>query len=108
MHVDRKASELCIGDIFRLHIYGEVVAVAPVAGGKRIKTRITLEDQGQRANRGELGKGLHRDLEFTDAGHVLEFLCRPSRMFHLIVDWGDDGDDDEIETGPVPVGDLVG
>lgn len=42
--LERKASEPSIGDVFRLHIFGEVVAVAPVVGGKRIKVRIALED----------------------------------------------------------------
>jgi hypothetical protein len=105
--ISRKASELSAGDMFRMHIHGEVVAATPVAGGKRIKIRIALEDQGQRGNCGWLGEGLHRGLEFTDAGHVLEFLCRPGRLFKCIVDWDDD--EDEVEpVPPAPVGDLVG
>jgi hypothetical protein len=95
----RKASELTVGDVF-VHVYAEVIAVASVAGGKRMKVRIALEDQGQRANCGVLGKGGQRDLEFTDAGHTLEF---PGRLFHLIKDWWDDGDDDD-ELEPAPRG----
>ena len=34
----RKARELKVGDLFRLHVYGEVIAAAPVAEGKRMKS----------------------------------------------------------------------
>jgi hypothetical protein len=39
-------------------------------------------------------------LEFTDAGYVLEFLCRPSRAFHVYSD--DDWDDDDASIEPAP------
>jgi hypothetical protein len=97
----KKARDLEVGDVFRLHIYGEVLSRAPVADGKRIKIKIVLEDQGQRRQRGALIVARQPGgLEFTDAGCVLEFLCLPGRTFHLI-EWWDD-DDDEVEVGPVP------
>jgi len=90
----RKARDLSAGDIFRMHVYGEVLSVASVADGKRVKIKLALENQAHRKSR--------IDLEFTDSGHVLEFLCRPGRGFHLI-EWGDDDDDDgdDVEHGPV-------
>jgi hypothetical protein len=99
----KKARDLKTGDLFRLHVYGEVLNASPVAGGKRIQIKIGLEDQGQRRQRGVLS-GLRQDgLEFTDNGHVVEFLCLPSRAFRIIENWDDDdGDGDEIEIGPVP------
>jgi hypothetical protein len=108
----RKARDLSVGDIFRMHVYGEVLNVASVADGKRIKVKLALESQGRRNNSGvpvSIGGRLlsaphepSTDLEFTDNGHVLEFLCRPGRKFHLI-EWGDDDDDDDdIEVGPIP------
>lgn len=79
-----KATELRPGDRLGFNFNGEVVAVASVAGGKRIKIKVTLDDQ--------------RRLEFLDAG-VVEFLCPPSRTF---VRYRDDDDDDEVEPVPVP------
>lgn|SRR5262249_14150007 len=103
----RKACDLFVGDIFRLHVYGEVLAVASVAGGKRMKIKIELENQGRRNNSGGVTPNEKRrsKLEFTDTGHVLEFLCPPGRVFRLI-EWDDDNDDDEIEAekGPAPEG----
>jgi hypothetical protein len=109
----RKARDLSVGDIFRMHVYGEVLSVASVADGKRIKVKLALENQGRRDNSGvpvSIGGRLfsrprqnpYTDLEFTDNGHVLEFLCRPGRGFRLI-EWGDDDDDDgdDVEHGPV-------
>jgi hypothetical protein len=97
----KKARELKIGDLFRLHVYGQVLTAQPVADGERIRIKIGLEDQGQRRQHGVLS-GRRRDgLEFTDAGHVVEFLCPPGRAFRTIEDWDDD-DGDEIEVGPVP------
>jgi hypothetical protein len=103
----RKARDLSAGDIFRMHVYGEVLSVASVADGKRVKIKLALENQGRRNNSGvPMFSEAHRksriDLEFTDSGHVLEFLCRPGRGFHLI-EWGDDDDDDgdDVEHGPV-------
>ena len=100
----RKANELCVGDVFRMHVYGEVVKVGHVAAGKRIKVKLTLEDQGRRCNSGFAGS-CDRDhpLEFTDTGCTLEFLCRPGRVFHLVEWWDDDDDDDDVvEPNPVP------
>jgi len=97
----RKACELCVGDVFRMHIYGEIVAVGLVAGGKRVKARLMLEDQGRRRNSGCVGPDSNHSLEFTDAGCTLQFLCRPSRTFHLIERDDDDDDSDAIEPGPV-------
>jgi hypothetical protein len=105
--MQRKASELARGDRFRMHIYGEVIALESIAGGKRIKIRLSLEDQGQRTNSGFPSKGSHRGLEFTDAGHSLEFICRPGRLFHLIADWWDGEDEDELEPAPRKPADLV-
>jgi hypothetical protein len=92
----KKARDLVAGDVFRLHVYGEVLAVTPVADGKRIKVKIELGNQGRRVNRGVLTVSEKSSgLEFTDAGYVLEFLCHPSRSFHVYSD--DDWDDDEDE-----------
>src|SRR5215475_9680939 len=85
-----KARDLSVGDIFRLHVYGEVLAVTSVADGKRVKVKIALEDQGRRRNHGTVTPDEERNnprknrLEFTDTGHVLEFLCPPGRTFRLI------------------------
>jgi hypothetical protein len=90
----KTARELTVGDVFFMEIYGEVVALEPVANGKRIKIQIALQDQ--------------RQLEFTDAGHVLEFLWRPGRSFPT---WGDDDDDDDggddFTPAPSPEDELV-
>jgi hypothetical protein len=90
-----------------MHVYGEVLSVGPVADGKRVKIKLALEDQGRRSNSGvpmiNEARGKSRiDLEFTDSGHVLEFLCRPGREFRLI-EWWDDDDDggDDVGLGPV-------
>jgi len=103
----RKARDLSVGDIFRMHVYGEVLSIASVADGKRIKIKLALENQGRRNNCGmptfgETRRKSRIDLEFTDNGHVLEFLCRPGRAFRLI-EWGDDDDDDgdDVEHGPI-------
>ena len=99
----RKARDLSVGEVFRLHVYCEVLSVTPVANGKRIKIKIQLEDQGQRANRGTLSAARSRNpgIEFTDDGHTLEFLCPPGRTFHLTEWYGDDDDDDDGEDDPV-------
>jgi hypothetical protein len=102
----KKARDLVVGDVFRMHIYGEVIAISRVADGKRVKIRIGLEDQGHRTNR-DLGfKEGNGTLEFTDAGHILEFLCRPGREFHTYDDWDDD-DEDEFEPEPTPPHELI-
>jgi hypothetical protein len=103
----KKARDLVVGDIFRLHIYGEVLAVSGVGDGKRIKVKIELENQGRRDNRGLTFSGKPSGLEFTDAGYLLEFLCRPSRTFHVYSDWDDDDDDDDINVDPTPPHELM-
>jgi hypothetical protein len=95
-----KARDLEIGDTFRLHVHGQVLAVESVADGKRMRIKIELEDQGRRRNSGTLTNGPSRAaIEFTDNGHVLEFLCRPGREFQVKDDWWD-GDDDDAEPCP--------
>jgi hypothetical protein len=99
----RKARDLNAGDVFRLHVYGEVLEVSPVANGKRIKVKVGLEDQGRRANcgvpTGSQRKRKPSGLEFLDTSHVLEFICTPSRVFHLH-EWWDDGDDEGEDVSP--------
>jgi hypothetical protein len=104
-----KARDLSMGDVFRLHVFGEVLTAEPVGDGKRcVKIRIAVEDQGRRANCGAPGEALRAgawkpELQFLDEGHVLEFICKPGRVFHL-VEWSDDDDDDDDEgnLGPDP------
>jgi hypothetical protein len=48
------ARALKCGDEIGLHIIGEVIAVEPAAGGKRVKVRLSLVDQ--------------RNLEYLDDG----------------------------------------
>jgi hypothetical protein len=104
----KKARDLVVGDVFRLHVYGEVLAVSGIADSKRIKVKIELENQGRRDNRGLTFSGKPSGLEFTDAGYLLEFLCRPSRTFHVYGDgyWDDDGDDN-IDVDPTPPHELI-
>jgi hypothetical protein len=91
--MERKARDLTRGNIFRLHVYGEGLTATPVADGRRIKIKFALENQGRRRNRGSpTESNAPSKLEFLDTGHVLEFICPPSRIFHLI-EW--DGDDDD-------------
>jgi hypothetical protein len=101
----KKARDLAAGDLFRLHVYGEVLAVSPVGDGKRVKIKIELENQGRRANSGASHDGSAGALEFTDAGYVLEFICRPGRTFQVYSDVGWDADGDAVE--PVPPHDLI-
>jgi hypothetical protein len=100
----REARDLTVGDVFRLHVYGEVLSVTTI--GNRIKVKLELENQGRRDNcGGPTGNEKQKadKLEFTDDGYVLEFICRPSRTFHLIERW--DGDDDGFEGEPSPCSD---
>ena len=106
MSTTKKARDLAVGDIFRLHVYGEVLAVASVADGKRVKVKIELENQGRRVNCGVPTFSGASGLEFTDAGYVLEFLCRPGREFHVYTD--DGWDDDNAEPEPPPPRELIG
>lgn len=67
----RKARDLKKGDVFRLHVHGEVVSADLVADGKLVKVRIALEDRGPRATSGGLGRAAaadawQPDLEFVD------------------------------------------
>jgi hypothetical protein len=104
-----KARDLNRGDIFRMHLYCEVLSAIPIAGGKHIKVKLAVEDQGRRRNRGTLtGSDKPSDLEFLDSGHTLEFICKPGRLFSLYKDWDDDDDDgDEFVVDPPPSSDLV-
>lgn len=93
----RKARDLKKGDVFRLHVHGEVVSADLVADGKLVKVRIALEDRGPRATSGGLGRAAaadawQPDLEFVDETHEMELLCKPGRGFHLL-EWNADGDD---------------
>jgi hypothetical protein len=97
------ARDLTVGDVFRLNVYGCVLAAAPVAGGKLIKVRIELEDQGPRGPRGGSFVEGNSSLEFTDDGSMLEFLCRPGRKFSVYPDDDDDDDDDEDVDAPTPL-----
>jgi len=100
-----RAKDLKRGDVFRMHVYGEVMLAEPIAGGKRIKVRIALEDQGWRANGGpRTGNPRAGDVEFTDEGSVLEFLCKPGRAFHIIEgdDDDNDGDGEPVDDSPSP------
>jgi hypothetical protein len=120
----KRARDLSVGDVFSLQVYGEVVAVASVADGKRMKVRISLEDQGGQGarsyrdshdhiveaildpkERAPFGHDVRKGtLEFTDAGYVLEFLSPPGRKFHVI-EWRDDddgADEDPVDVGPLP------
>jgi hypothetical protein len=80
-----KAKDLQRGDTIRLHVFGEVVvSAASVAGGKRVKVKIALEHQGARAMRGVAARHARGDaLEFTDAGYLLEFVCKPEEFSRL-------------------------
>ena len=97
-----KAKDLMRGDVFRMHVYGEVVSVEPVAGGKRVKVHLTLENQGGRANCGassnDPGKS---ELGFTDVGSEIEFICKPGKAFHVYNrdEDDDDGDNDGDNDG---------
>lgn len=99
----KRARDLVAGDVFRLHVYGEVLEVSRVAQGKRIKIKLELENQGRRSNSGfTSGDPSAGGLEFTDAGYVLEFLCRPGRTFHVhdYDDWDDDSGDEPAPSSP--------
>ena len=109
----KKARNLAIGDVFRLHVYGQVLEAANVADGKLVKIKIELENQGRRGPSGRVGPptilvgtGTYLDgmqtvsrqlreyssgdyLEFTDIGYALEFICRSARTFH-VYDYDDD------------------
>jgi hypothetical protein len=93
-----KAKDLKRGDIFRLHVYCQVIAIEPVAYGKRIRVTLALEHQGARSQRGALTGSNSGELEFMDDGCVLKFVCKPSRNFQVYADYGGDGYDDEPET----------
>jgi hypothetical protein len=47
-----KAKDLSRGDVFRMHVYGEVITAESVADSKRIKIHLSLENQGGRTRRG--------------------------------------------------------
>jgi hypothetical protein len=100
-----QAKELRQGDVFGLHVYGEVQEASPVADGKRIKVKLVLE--GTRSASGAVASPGAAALEFLDAGCVIEFICRPNRVFHLM-EWWDDSDDDDDDGEPAPNGDDGG
>lgn len=97
-----KAKDLKRGDIFRLHVFGQVVAVEAVADGKRIKVALVLEHQGARRQCGVVTGSSGSALEFTDDGCFLKFICKPSRTFSIYDDYGggDDGDDEPEDLPP--------
>ena len=98
-----KAKDLKRGDVVRLHVYGDVLAVAPSAEGKRIKVTLALEHQGQRCQGGALVERRNGDaLEFTDDGYLVKFICKPSRDFHVHTDYGDYNDGDEPDFPLLP------
>jgi hypothetical protein len=100
--MQRKAHNLTRGDVFRLHVCGEVLTATPVADGRHIKVTLALENQEHRTNGGSPTQSVKpSELEFLDTGHVLEFICRPNRVFHLI-EWNDDDDQDDDEVVSPP------
>jgi hypothetical protein len=100
-----KAKDLKRGDVVRLHVYADVIAVEPTAQGKRIKVKLALEHQGQRRQRGTLVERANGDaLEFTDDGYLVKFICKPGRDFHVYNDHYGDGDEADF---PLPPGDGV-
>jgi hypothetical protein len=104
-----RAKDLKRGDVVRLHVYTEVIAVAPSAEGKRTKVVLALEHQGQRRQRGTLVERANGDaLEFTDDGYLVKFICKPGRAFHVYNDYngGDDDEGDEPDF-PLPPDDGV-
>lgn len=86
------AKDLVRGDVLSMKICCEVLATEVVVGGRRIKIRMSLENSPS--------------TEFTDTGHVAEFLCKPSRSFYVYRDCGD-GDTNEPIFDPTPDPNLV-
>jgi hypothetical protein len=104
--MDARANKLEVDDVFRLHVSGRVVSITSV-GEHHVKIKLLLEDQGRRSQHGWIKPEhlLNRPqrraaLEFTDAGCVVEFLCRTGRKFRLL-EWTDYDDDDEDDIVPV-------
>jgi hypothetical protein len=87
-----RAKDLRRGDRFMMQANAEVLATETVVDGKRVKLKLSLED------------GL--SIEFTDAGHVAELLCRLGRQFCVYRRRRDD-DDNEPVFDPSPDLDLV-
>jgi hypothetical protein len=103
-----KAKDLKRGDIVRLHVYADILAVEQTAKGKRIKVKLALEHQGQRCQCGALVERRNGDaLEFTDAGYLVEFICKPGRPFHVHTDYGDDDDEGDEPDFSLPPDDGV-
>jgi hypothetical protein len=90
-----KARNLRVGDSFSI-VSGQIVAITAIAGGKRFKIKLLLQDQTA--------------LEFLDDGCTLEFLCRPGKQFNAWP-WRSDGDDGDGEpepaTDPDPTGPVL-
>ena len=58
MPLTTKAKDLGRGDVFRMHVYGEVLAIEPVAGGKRVRVKVALEGQAEGFNAVPVPHGL--------------------------------------------------
>jgi hypothetical protein len=98
----KPARYLTVGDVFSLHLYAEVIAIMPAAADARVKVWVAVEDQGHRSYRkGTFSEG-PSTLEFLD-DHVLEFLCRPGRKFHVYDDDTGDGWDGDDANTPTPL-----
>jgi hypothetical protein len=83
-----RAKDLKRGDHVCMQAAATVVAVHPIAGGKRIKVTLQMEDT--------------HSVEFTDYGAAIGLICRPGRQFQVYGRWhGDDGDY-EPEPTPTP------
>ena len=90
-----KAKDLKRDDALWMNVHGRVLAVAPVANGKRVLIKIALEETSS--------------MEFSDGGFVVEIICKPGRVFSVRRGgWGGDGGDGEPILGPSPGRDLVG
>ena len=59
-----KARDLKVDDALWMNVHGRVLAVAPVANGKRVLIKIALEETSS--------------TEFSDGGFVLEVICKPA------------------------------
>ena len=101
----KSARDLNVGDILRIVITAEVIAIAPIAGTKHVKIKTEVENQGHRSYRNSRFFEGPSTLEFLDDHHVLEFLCHSSRKFSVLEDDGDDWDgrdDNDAPTPPTP------
>jgi hypothetical protein len=97
---DRQARDLSIGDIYRIHVYGEVLSVKPMpaASGSRCASLLRIKGGVQTAARSTTPT----NGSLTNEGHVLEFICKPGRVFHL-TEWDEDDDDGDDESPMAPI-----